>query len=331
MRTEKGGPAVIFWGPNSVGTERYAQHFNATCYLIHYLSWKRPWIAPIKYPFMWINTWWVLFKQRPASILVINTPVFAPMCVYIYCLVARIPFAMKVHGHTLEGRKWGWSRPLQHFLATKAVVNLIDTAEYKKIFESWGARILFLENPPLAMTQADSESSRYQGKFQVAVVNTFAGDEPVDLIVEAARQLPEVCFFILGDTKLARKELLDSAPRNVVFTGYLVGGDYWKLLHSSQAVLTLTTNPHSLVSGGTEGLHIHKPLILSRQPALLDYFTKGTVFIEHTVDSVIAGVRQAIVRECILSRESAELSAEKSAEWERVFQEFVIIMGATHA
>ena len=142
--TEMGRPAVVFWGPDSVGTERYAQRFNAACYLIHYLSWKRPWIAPLKYPPMWIKTWWLLLRQRPSSVLVINTPVFAPICVYIYCLIARIPFAMKVHGHTLEGRKWGWSRPLQRFLAKRASVNLIDTAEYKQIFESWDARILFL-------------------------------------------------------------------------------------------------------------------------------------------------------------------------------------------
>jgi hypothetical protein len=328
---EKGRPAVVFWGPDSVGTERYAHHLNATCYLIHYLSWKRPWIAPIKYPPMWIKTWWVLLKQRPSSVLVINTPVFAPICVYFYCLFARIPFAMKVHGHTLEGRKWGWSRPLQQFLAKKAVVNLIDTAEYKQIFESWGARVLFLENPPLIVPPVDSGFVACHGKFRVTVVSTFAGDEPLDLVVEAARSLQDVCFFILGDTKLAKKELMDSAPQNVVFTGYLVGNDYWAQLHSSQAILTLTTNPHSLVSGGTEGLHIHKPLILSRQPALLDYFTKGTVFIDHEIGSIVDGVQQVLEHQSVLSKESAELSAEKSAEWKSVFQEFINIMGEAHA
>lgn len=331
MMMEKGRPAVVFWGPDSAGTERYAHHFNATCYLIHYLSWKRPWVAPIKYPLMWIKTWWVLFKQRPSSVLVINTPVFAPICVYLYCLFAGIPFAMKVHGHTLEGRKWGWSRPLQQFLAKKAVVNLIDTAEYKQIFESWGARVLFLENPPLDIPQVDSEFVACQDKFRVTVVSTFAGDEPLDLVVEAARHLQDVYFFILGDTKLAKKELIDSAPQNVVFTGYLVGNDYWERLHASEAILTLTTNPHSLVSGGTEGMHIHKPLILSRQPALLDYFTKGAIFVDHTVESIVAGVQQTWKTESTLTRELAELSVEKSAEWENVFREFINIMGEARA
>lgn len=324
---EKGGPAVVFWGPDSVGSQRYAEFLNAPCYLIHYLSWKRPWIAPIKYPPMWLKTWWVLFKQRPSSVLVINTPVFAPLCVYLYCLIARIPFAMKVHGHTLEGRKWGWSRPLQKFLAQKAVVSMIDTAEYKQIFESWGARVLFLENPPWYGTLKRYQVPIDPNKFIVTVISTFARDEPLDLVVEAARLLPEVTFFILGDTKLAPAGFLDSAPPNVIFPGYLLTEAYWKQLFSSNAMLTLTTNPYSLVSGGTEGMQIHKPLILSRQPTLVEYFNKGAVFIDHTVDSIVSGVKQTQEREAILITELEELSKEKNTEWYVEFEKFKQMIG----
>lgn len=323
----KGGTAVVFWGPHSRSTEAFARRLNATCYLIHYLIWKRPWIAPIKYPPMWLKTWWVLLKQRPAAVLVINTPVFAPLCVYVYCLFARIPFAMNVHGHSLGGRRWRWSRPLQHFLAKKAVVSLIGTVEYKQIFESWGAKVLFLEYIPVEMPVGSCDFKAKPDEFRVTVVSTFAGDEPLDLVLEAARRLPEVCFFILGDTKLATKEFLGSAPRNVSFPGYLKGNDYWQQLFSSQAILTLTTSPHSLVAGGTEGMYLGKPLILSRQPALLEYFTKGTIFVDHTVDGMVEGVRHARECECALSRESAELAAEKHAIWESTFQKLVKILG----
>ena len=324
---KKNGIAVVYWGPHSISTEMYARRLDATCYLIHYLSWKRPWIAPLKYPLMWIKTWWVLLNQHPSAVLVINTPVFAPLCVYIYCLFARIPFAMKVHGHTLSGRRWGWSRPLQHFLADKAVVSLIDTSEYEQVFRSWGANVLFLEDPPLELPNVCIDSVTKSGTFWVTVVSTFAGDEPLELVVEAARSLPDVCFFILGDLALANKALLDSAPQNVVFTGYLKGNDYWKQLFSSQAIMTLTTDPYSLVAGGTEGMYVGKPLILSRQPALLEYFTKATVFIDHSVDSIVKGVKQTQDNLPILSRESAELAAEKSANWKITFQEFEHILG----
>ncbi len=326
---KKGGIAVVFWGPHSVSTEMFALRLKATCYMIHYLSWKRPWIAPLKYPPMWLKTWWVLLKQRPSSVLVINTPVFAPLWVYLYCLLARIPFVMNVHGHTLSGRRWGWSRPLQRVLAAKAAVNLVGTAEYKQILESWGARVLFLEYMPKKSLPDGYDGARMLDKFSVTIISTFAGDEPLDVVLEAARRLPDMCFYITGDPKLAKKELLDSAPQNVVFTGYLKGDAYWNQLLTSHTILTLTTNPHSLVAGGTEGMYIGKPLILSRQPALLEYFTKGAVFVDHSYESLVEGLKQAQERENDLARESKELAAEKSASWECEFQKLVTIMRET--
>jgi glycosyltransferase involved in cell wall biosynthesis len=324
---EKGGTAVVFWGPHSVSTEMFARHLNATCYLIHYLSWKKPWIAPLKYPPMWLKTWWVLFKQRPLAVLVINTPVFAPLCVFMYCRYAKIPFAMNVHGHTLGGRRWGWSRPLQQFLAKNATINLVGTTEYERIFESWGARKLFLEDPPPEIPSFDNLV--LNGEFSVTVVNTFAGDEPLELILDSAQYLPDVRFFVLGDTRLAKKTFLGSAPQNVRFTGYLRGDQYWKQLISSNAIMTLTTNPYSLVSGGLEGMYVGKPLILSRQPALLEYFTKGTVFIDHTVDCMVDGVRQVRENELTLCRDSIMLAAEKRAKWEDSFRDFKKILGVS--
>lgn len=320
--TKKGGIAVVFWGPHSISTEMFARNLNATCYLIHYLGWKRHWMAPLKYPPMWLKTWWVLLKQRPSAVLVINTPVFAPLCVYFYCLFARIPFAMNVHGHTLTGRLWGWARPLQHFLAKRAVVNLVSTTEYKQIFEAWGARALFLEDSPPLIPLVDQNVVMKSDEFRVTVVSTFAGDEPLDLVVQAAGRLPDVCFYITGDTKLAKQELLDSAPQNVIFTGYLKGNNYWNQLDLSQAIMTLTTNPHSLVAGGLEGMYMSKPLILSRQPALMEYFTKGTVFIDHTVESMVEGVQQARDNEKTLARESGELAADHCAQWNQTALEF---------
>jgi glycosyltransferase involved in cell wall biosynthesis len=326
----KGGFAVVFWGPHSISTQEFARHLGATCYLIHYLGWKRPWQAPFKYPPMWLKTWWVLLRQRPSAVLVINTPVFAPLSVFFYCLFARIPFAMNVHGHTLSGRRWGWSRPLQRFLAKRAVVNLVATTEYKQIFEAWGARALFLEDPPMSLPPMDTDPAERPDEFAVTVVSTFAGDEPLNLIMEAAHSLPDVSFYVTGDTALAERGFLDLSPRNVTFTGYLKGNTYWCQLFSSDAIMVLTTNPHSLVAGGLEGMYSSRPLILSRQPALLGYFTQGTVFIDHTVESITEGVRQAREHACVLSKEVADLASEKRAKWAGAFQEFVEILGETH-
>ncbi len=276
---------------------------------------------------MWLKTWAILFRQRPSAVFVINTPVFAPLCVYAYCCVAGIPYVMNIHGHSFTGRRWGWSRPLQRFLARSARINLVDFSAYKRLFESWGARALILADPLPKLSCIDQKTPAKPGEFSLTVVSTFAPDEPLDLVLGAARLLPEVQFYILGDTALADRKLLDSASKNVSFTGYLKADAYWNQMSSSQAVMTLTTNPDSLVAGGIEGLILGKPLILSRQPVLVEYFNRGAVFVNHTVNGLAQGIRQARAHEQTLANEAAELAVEKREIWERTFQEFLAILG----
>lgn len=317
--------AVIFWGPHSNSSELFAQHLEAPLYLIHYLGWKKLWNAPLKYPLMWVRTWQVLIEKKPSAVLVINTPVFAPLCVYVYCRLSGIPFAMNVHGHTLGGRRWGWSVPLQRFLARRAVVNLVGTTEYQGILNSWHAKTLFLEEPPIKIP--DSTSLNHTHEFEVTVVSTFAGDEPLEPVLDAARMTPDVHYSILGDVRLAKRELLEAAPANVTFTGYLKGNAYWDQLKSSQAIMVLTTNPYSLVAGGSEGMYCGIPLILSRQPALLDYFTRGAVFVEHTPESLVEGVAVARANQKELKAGCAALASERTRLWEQNFEQFKALMG----
>lgn len=327
--TQHGGIAVIFWGPHSICTENFAIRLHAPFYPIHYLRWKEPLLAPIKYIPMWLKTWFILLRQRPSSVFVVNTPVFAPLCVYMYCRLAGIPFVMNVHGHTLSGRKWGWSRPLQRFLGRRALVNLVGTLEYLRIFESWGAKSLLLEDPPIDLPGGERVPFTKPNGFILTVISTFAGDEPLHLVVDAARQLAGIRFYILGDTALADKRLLASAPSNVVFPGYLKGDAYWNQLYFSRALMILTTNPYSLVAGGIEGMVMGKPLILSRQPALVDYFTKGTIFVDHTIDSITVGINEARAHEGTLAKETADLAVEKRDSWERSFQGFLSLLGGS--
>jgi glycosyltransferase involved in cell wall biosynthesis len=325
--SKHGEIAVIFWGPHSGSTERFARQLGAPLYLVHYLSWKRPLIAPIKYIPMWLKTWAILLKQHPSAVFVVNTPIFAPLCVYAYCLFARIPYAMNIHGHTFSGRRWGWSRPILRFLARRARVNLVGFSGYKKLFESWGAKATILEDPPAETGSMRNVPAATLDGFKVVVISTFAPDEPLHLVVAAACVVPEVQCYILGDAALADRRLIDSAPKNVFFPGYLKADAYWSMLCSAGAIMTLTTNSDSLVAGGTEGMRLGKPLILSRQPVLVEYFDKGAVFVDHTVKSIAEGIREARERQEALAQEAATLAIEKREVWDSRFQEFVSLLG----
>jgi glycosyltransferase involved in cell wall biosynthesis len=306
----------IFWGPHSRQTEDSARQIGAQLYAIHYLFWRKySFLAPIKYVLQSLVTWFVLLRDRPRAVYVVIPPTFSALSVFLYCQLMRVPYVMDVHGHTLTSRKWKWTIPLQRFLARRALVTVVDQRLYDQTFASWGAKTLILERAPVLLPAERLVLATREATFSVTLVSIFSEDEPVDLVVEAARQMPDVRFYITGDTRRASKELLESAPPNVTFTGYLRGDDFLQRLLASGAVMTLTTEAYSLVSGGIEAISLGRPAILSRQPVLLEYFTSGTVFVEHTVESLVAGVNEARAHEARLAEESRLLAAEKRRRW----------------
>lgn len=324
----KNNVIAIVWAPHESRTAQFAQRLKAPLFNIHYLQYKRPLVAPIKYIAQWLKTWRVLSQQRPRFVYITNPPVFATLCVAMYCRAAGAKYIMDTHSPALYSRKWAWTVPLQRLLAKSAWVNVVDQQRYQALFESWGGRALVLENPPKDAPFGSLTEGAKTDFFDVAVVNTFAADEPVDIILDAARQLPNVRFFIMGNKAMAQPGLIESAPSNAIFTDYLLKDAYWNQLHNARAVMVLTTYPYSLLGGAQDGVILRKPLILSNQPALVEYFTKGTVFIENTAVGIVEGVKQTQAKEAQLIQEIVQLGEEHNQHWEQNFQKLANLIEA---
>lgn len=322
---------VMVWAPEENRTATYARLLNAPVFYIHYLLYKRPYVAPFKYVAQALKTWLVLIQQRPKVVYVTNPPVFAPLCVFLYCKLTGTHYIMDTHSPALFSRRWGWTLPLQRFLAKHAMVNLVDQLRFKQLFESWGAKAIILEKPPKNINDKTFKNISTSNKFDIAVINTFAVDEPVDIILEAARQLPEAHFYIMGDKKLAKPDDLNNAPENVTFTDYLLGEDYWNRVYSSRALMALTTYPYSLLAGAQDGATLGKPLLLSKQPALEDYFPKGAIFMENTAEGLVSGVKALMAREAELGKDITEMVEIQAKAWEQNFDTLVNMIEAVNS
>jgi hypothetical protein len=320
---QRTGVTAIVWAPSERRTELLAERLGASLHNVHYLLYKRPIVAPIKYVPQTLRTWQLLASDRPAVAFVTNPPVFAGLCVAVYSAVTRTPFVMDTHPPALYSRKWAWTVPLQRALARRALVNIVDQDRFRELFASWGARAVAVEAPPVTV---DVDARRDDVAFELAVVNTFAADEPLEPLLEAARRLPDVRFAVMGDTALAARRLLAAAPQNVVFTGYLEGGDYWSCLARARAVMALTTYPHSLLSGAQDGVAVARPLLLSDQPALRDYFPRGAVFAANTADAFVVAIGEARRREEDLREEVCQLREEQRRAWESRFAELASVL-----
>ena len=144
----------------------------------------------------------------------------------------------------------------------------------------------------------------------VAVVCTFAPDEPLAEIFRAAEGLPEVRFKVTGDTQRCPPALLAAKPANVDLTGFLDEQSYWRLLACSAAVLDLTSMPDCLVCGAYEALALGVPMILTDNAAGRRLFGQVAVFTDSAPASIAAGIRAALER----GRNRA-LAQEYSVNW----------------
>lgn len=311
--------AAVVWAPHMDHAQKYASSLNARFYAIHYLAHQRPIVAPFKYILQAIKTWSVLARQKPSVVYVVNPPPVAALCVFVYCRLAGIEYVMDTHSPTLYGPKWAWTVPLQRYLAKRALANIVDQERFKRLFESWGARAILLEKPTETSFKREDRPA-VRERYGITYVNTFAGDEPIDVILEAAPLVPDVHFYITGDRKRAKPHYLQNTPENVIFTDYLYFDDYWNQLNASRGVMVLTVREYSLAAGAQDAMSIGKPLLLSNQPALTEYFEKGAIFVDHTVESIVSGVREFQRREAELQREIVALHEEKRQRWNANFK-----------
>ena len=330
---------ALAWAPFEARTALFAEKLHVPVFFVHYLLYKQPYVAPFKYVLQAGKTWAILLRERPRIVYVLNPPVFAPLCVWLYSLFTGTKLIIDTHPPALYARRWAWSVPLQRFVIRRAYLNVIDQERFADLFRQWGARVVILTKPPkfhheviaaldsaepqAPLSTPEASAVSRAGDFELAVVNTFAADEPLDIILQAARALPEAHFSIMGDLSLAPAGVVESAPSNVTFTGYLRGDAYWTALRQANAVMVLTTYAYSVLGGAQDGVALDKPLLLSDQPALREFFTSGTVFIPNTTDGIVTGVRAVMRDETRLIAEVKWLALTQEATWQARFKELI--------
>jgi len=282
----------ITWYPYCRRSDTIAAELGGSSHLIHYLSFKRPLQAPIKYVMQAATTARVLRREKPELVLVAVPPVFAALATMAYARRHGARFVIDAHTGVFAHARWTWLLPLTKWLFRRADAVVVTGEHLRGVVESWGARGVIVGDVPVrfgsGVAPVECEGLR------VVVVNTFSVDEPVEEILTAAARLPDVHFDITGDVRAARPELLACRPRNVTFTGFVSEEAYAGLLRAADAVMVLTTHDHTMQRGGYEAVALAKPLVTSDWGLLRETFSRGTVYVQNDAASIAAGVRQAL-------------------------------------
>ena len=318
MKTRNSEWAAVAWAPYSRRSEMFARELGGQLRCVHHLRFQSPPHAPVRYPMQALSTLRWLFSERPGAVHVQNPPFVCGLTVALYCWLARSCYVVEHHSAAF-GHIWDWARPFQKLVVRRAVTNIVTDGHWGDVVRSWGGR----RSPAHALVMHDAFLDLPEGKpfavgpgRSIAFAGTFADDEPLDAVFDAARLVPEVRFYVTGDKAKAPPVLIAQAPPNVTFTGFLdVNGEYLGLLRAVDAVMVLTTRDHTLQLAGCEAIAVGTPLITSDWPYLRELFSTAAVYVAPTAEGIRDGVVEAMRRLPDLRREAMEVRREQRARW----------------
>ena len=220
-----------------------------------------------------------------------------------------------IDAHSDAMQRSYWTKPewLYRWLARRALATIVTNEHFAWAIEAQGGKALVIRDIPTAFPTGGAFDTG--GGFSVAVVNTFAADEPLTAILDAARELREVSFYVTGRVDRAPEGLVASAPTNVRFTGFLDDPDYYEMLRRTDAVMCLTTRDHTMQRGACEALSLGRPIITSDWPLLREYFSSGAVHVDASSQEIEDGVRTLIAEYGRYEREIVEQQSKQQEEW----------------
>lgn len=260
---------------------------------------------------------WVQLPQVPAL-----------WAALIYRSLTRKPIKVVADCHNAQLRDpWG-SFPLALWSLKRCDAILVhNEAMYAKAAElGWPmGKVLVLEDvpaigkaqPSVGLATAHITAS----KPWVLFPGSFAKDEPINEIFEAARLAPELTFIITGRPERAQQNghALINRPSNLILAGFLSLELFDDLIREADVVLGLTKEEGIQLSVCNEALGFNKPLVTSNTRILKKLFGNAAVLVDtHSPADIVRGCEDAVSDAATYSDKSAALSIERVSNWQRV-------------
>jgi glycosyltransferase involved in cell wall biosynthesis len=311
--------SVIAWARYDRRPDLLAQHLGATVHFVFFGKRAKLLQLPVRYTVQALRTWRLLKRERPDVVFVQNPPILCPLLGFLYARRHGAQYVIDSHTGAFVSPVWSMFLWLHRILSRNALTTLVSNSYLKQEVNSWGCHAVTMGFTP--GHYPEGEPFPLSERFNAAVISSFDSDEPIDVVFEAAKQLPEVCFYVTGDSGRIPASLLGKKPDNCQLTGYLPYDRYVGLLRGADAIIDLTTNDHTLLMGAYEAVSLGTPLIVSDWPVLRKCFSRGTVHVPNTVEGLRDGVRRARKENEGLRQDILSLREELNAQWERELAE----------
>lgn len=264
---------------------------EARCFFPKGQAGRPPVIA--RYALSAARTAWHLLRRRPRVVVVTNPPVPAAWFTAVCARAVGAALIVDSHPGGFGAQGDRVARHLQWMhrrLVRRAAGVIVSDDVWSDRVRSWGGTPLVVHEAPIVdLATPPSPGAR----LAVLVVGNFHRDEPYGAVLEAASRVPACDFLVTGELSRCAAELRAAAPANVQFVGFLDPVRYRAALHDCDAVLTLTTEPTSVMRAAYEAVYAGRPVIVSDWPLARSLFP----FAVHSPNDP-SGLAAAIERLC---------------------------------
>lgn len=269
----------VSWTPHSRPRD-LAARLNAEYFIP--APFATSWWWPARYAIQAISTIGAILRRRPATVLFTNPPFAAGVA----CLVgARIVHAQcwaDCHSGAYNDPRW-----MRFARANAAVVRRCRGAVFHNAVLAAEQQNGCSCSVVLSIYAMTDRTNHYdhpdifeQSRPLMVAVCSYGFDEPVELILEAAEQIPQIDVAMTGRPPVG---LSSRAPANVRFTGWLNERDYHDMLAKASAILCLTTREATMQNGLIEALEHRRPVVTSNTRALREWAhdVPGVLTVDH--------------------------------------------------
>lgn len=280
---------------------------------------SRP-LVPLRYVLSSVRTLAYLARRRPRALVMQCPPAPAAALAVGWGRVAGTPVVLDTHPASFERHGvHALMRPLVARLVRRAAGCIVTTPRLGEQVRRWGGRPVVVHEAPMPWSERleppSAGSARPDGRPEVLFVCTFAPDEPVSELLDAARELPDVRFSITGDRRRLTPELRRAAPPNVRFAGYLGPRAYVRALTHADVVVSLTLRQDSVPRSAHEAVDALAPLVLSDWPHMHPLFEQA-VFVDNGGASIASGIAEALARSATLRQAAPGARHAQRRRWE---------------
>jgi glycosyltransferase involved in cell wall biosynthesis len=315
-RERRSRPIVAFvaWGAVAGRSAELADAFGGESRCYYPPGGRRPPVL-LRYLLASVRTVAYLVRRRPANVVVTSPPVPGALVTFLAArsVGARVLLDSHPGSFGAQGdRHSGQLQWLQRFLTRRVTASLVAAPAWAEKVEAWGGRAVVVHEAPGRWTAAAHER---HARLRALYVGRFAGDEPWREVLAAAAQLPDVDLFVTGQLEDCPEEDRATAAANVTFVGFLGPSDYRRAVDEADVVVTLTTEPSSVMRAAYEAVYAGRPLVVSDWPIARELFPTA-VHVANRAADIAAGIGSVATHYAELAGQADDARRRQLDRWD---------------